>query len=1560
MSPLALAACMRVDSHFDPALVPHLRASVAVDSCLVTLNVPTDQKVPSAALWPFKLDHSVASPTNLDFAVISMDHLCLSYTGWEHRINLGVNGYISCDVTELLHLTRLGILDSVGIKASAVICQPFNKEPGVEIEASLDPCFIRICQPVVHTLSTAASYWSPDAHTGVLPSYVAICNNTTDTVCFGQAGTVEKISLQPGHMHAYTWKSTKAPLMLHLGIENQQWKWSSPFALVRDKEIAVEIPIGSSAVSTVLVRMQGGQGVEMQVIISGQVTLRSHLVTDLQIQLRMLVDSAKEHNKSPSAQPSKTRTLVVDIGDKACRSLIINPRRLHSFSLRRQASTPGGQARVNAVPWSSEVVFNAMSSKDWANVVEVPQDTDEAAKLQLWCYCFAGCFGSSANLLVLAFAPLHVLRSHLPCSLLVHLHGRTGFEAAGDHYHSLLVPGQGQDWPLLVDPPPSSLTFQLGPGKRVSSPALELRPPSLDHEICTTPPEDLWRLRSPEWNFGSPHAAKWPYDDVERIAKVDHVWEKGVLTQLFTSTNASPKCLPEMPETELHVKQYYDPNLPYPGTVLVDIKPWAFIVNCTGLELRLLTGDHSIWTLAQDQTMAPPPLYDPFFLAVEESGALHCSLHPLLVDPSYLLQKRKGSAPLDDLEADLLHLSVPTPVSIYYGNPNSASFTVCRLIALAHDFEGCLVVTLRSAVYLSNQTDLPLAAAGFTTRKALDNPTQAWTGVMEVTAECCLPPDRHQSLGTVPLLFWNGSNGVDDTELDEAVYGRLLVSLALNRVSTEGKRRLWSFPLNLEVENKNIRGGSVHLVIARDANPLLRISNATRATLVLAENSSTKDQWLLPSVGPGCSVHFTPPSLLAYCNGVAGAAEPGNPFLLLGCARKLSHIRFIGAVQWHAWMWPTSSFTFRDLAMCECRLKGRIGEVQPATDVEIRGTPDGMSADSILAMSDESHVPVVPSEDCPPLSPLYRSLRFVSVNIDELCFVLTDNSDVADHKKCLQEVVRLSLDSVSCACRPRAAPPAMSMGNNQPDASPAIVYDIFTFIGGLQVDNQLSQDELSNEVYDFPVVLVPRDDAPLIDNQVLSTFSVSGRHTALQIGPHVQLRAPGLALRSSPSRWRVPPSPGGGRGVAGSVRTVPVREIVLEPLAVQLSVHASLKLYLSLNGTPLSFARFSRRNLVTGCYQLGHLLTRHYVTGALLRAGWVVGSLDLLGNPTGLVRALGSGVSAMVVLPYRGLAQGRPWAFFLGISHGASAMLRHISSGALSSVTQLATSVSRNLDRLSLDPEHLAWKESLRTGPSAGIGQGLSTLGISLLGAVAGIVDHPMQALIHEESRGPTGFVKGVGRGLMGAVAKPISGAAELVAQTGKGILQGAGWGDFTQRRHEPRAVSFDSAPCSEARVRSILPGQELLLVLHVHLTSEESTNQPLILVLTRQCLCLLSKTDGTLERCFSLAELLCTGPPNDPACVVVDLGPPQSGMLLEEMASRARVRVAEYVTHTSSYPLPPSAQDCGDCNTLQSAPSVAYQLRLVQPAMRPLFLALFHQVQRASLGKGFHNFLHT
>ena len=37
-------------------------------------------------------------------------------------------------------------------------------------------------------------------------------------------------------------------------------------------------------------------------------------------------------------------------------------------------------------------------------------------------------------------------------------------------------------------------------------------------------------------------------------------------------------------------------------------------------------------------------------------------------------------------------------------------------------------------------------------------------------------------------------------------------------------------------------------------------------------------------------------------------------------------------------------------------------------------------------------------------------------------------------------------------------------------------------------------------------------------------------------------------------------------------------------------------------------------------------------------------------------------------------------------------------------------------------------------------------------------------------------LASGIARGLVGAVTKPLGGAAEFVAQTGAGLLSGAGW----------------------------------------------------------------------------------------------------------------------------------------------------------------------------------------
>lgn len=77
----------------------------------------------------------------------------------------------------------------------------------------------------------------------------------------------------------------------------------------------------------------------------------------------------------------------------------------------------------------------------------------------------------------------------------------------------------------------------------------------------------------------------------------------------------------------------------------------------------------------------------------------------------------------------------------------------------------------------------------------------------------------------------------------------------------------------------------------------------------------------------------------------------------------------------------------------------------------------------------------------------------------------------------------------------------------------------------------------------------------------------------------------------------------------------------------------------------------------------------------------------------------------------------------------------------------------------------------------AGLSQGLGGFGLSLLGAVAGIVDQPIQGIrrANDVREAASGVITGVGKGLIGVVTKPLGGAMELVSQTGQGILQGAG-----------------------------------------------------------------------------------------------------------------------------------------------------------------------------------------
>ena len=112
------------------------------------------------------------------------------------------------------------------------------------------------------------------------------------------------------------------------------------------------------------------------------------------------------------------------------------------------------------------------------------------------------------------------------------------------------------------------------------------------------------------------------------------------------------------------------------------------------------------------------------------------------------------------------------------------------------------------------------------------------------------------------------------------------------------------------------------------------------------------------------------------------------------------------------------------------------------------------------------------------------------------------------------------------------------------------------------------------------------------------------------------------------------------------------------------------------------------------------------------------------------------------------------------------------------------------MDRLAMDSEHSIRNEEtcrhIPMGMANGLLQGLELFSLSILGAIAGLAEQPMASFRNrsDSQAAATTVLSGVGKGLVGVVAKPVGGVAQLISQTGQGILYGTGLMNIPHRRH--------------------------------------------------------------------------------------------------------------------------------------------------------------------------------
>ncbi|CAC5371338.1 VPS13B [Mytilus coruscus] len=471
-------------------------------------------------------------------------------------------------------------------------------------------------------------------------------------------------------------------------------------------------------------------------------------------------------------------------------------------------------------------------------------------------------------------------------------------------------------------------------------------------------------------------------------------------------------------------------------------------------------------------------------------------------------------------------------------------------------------------------------------------------------------------------------------------------------------------------------------------------------------------------------------------------------------------------------------------------------------------------------------------------------------------------------------------------------------------------------------------------------------------------------------------------------------------GLSSPIR---IEHLVIHPCSLLISVHASLKVFIASDKTPLSFGKFDKKNVNSTAHQLTRVLAMHYASGALFRAGIVVGSLEILGNPTGLVRSIGSGVADLVRLPYGGLTQG-PGAFVSGVSSGMSSFVRNISSGMLTSVTNFASSVSRNMERLSMDDTHRERQEERRRqhpeGLTSGLKNGLTGFGMSLLGAVAGLADQPLQNLMsRHESEGQrsaaTELVSGVGKGLVGVFTKPIGGAAEFFSQTGQGLLYGTGLSGNIIKPCYPSddmVVSdmFNSRLKYVRKLLQCLPKCQLQSSLLANYLDVMDTEVKVELLLTNELMIMISIDDDSQQQAFSLVELEVKVEPDNPQLITFvwrdsfhqDMPQVSVGKVKTEKENKDRV--AAFIDGTSEFVRPdislklnlnpaneisdfpqvsPSESVESGEDSRPISPSLSNTCRpslapeyhfLVDPYSKDVFIAIFNATKLKLSGKGF------
>lgn len=208
----------------------------------------------------------------------------------------------------------------------------------------------------------------------------------------------------------------------------------------------------------------------------------------------------------------------------------------------------------------------------------------------------------------------------------------------------------------------------------------------------------------------------------------------------------------------------------------------------------------------------------------------------------------------------------------------------------------------------------------------------------------------------------------------------------------------------------------------------------------------------------------------------------------------------------------------------------------------------------------------------------------------------------------------------------------------------------------------------------------------------------------------------------------------------------------------------------SIADAPLTFNSFVVAHVFESPQTLLRVISTHYSSQLTKQIFAILGSLAILGVPADFISNVGTGVRDFFYEPINGAVHG-PRQFIEGLEAGTQSLARGVFVGVVRGAANVTEVINSNLAGLTADEDFIderkAHQRMLTDAMSRGVTSRTFYNSLFLAGAsiargvksgAYGIVDQPTR---YASKFGPVGFMKGVGKAMVGALVKPVVGVGD-------------------------------------------------------------------------------------------------------------------------------------------------------------------------------------------------------